>query len=87
METYSSHGLRVLGMGYRDFEGEEAKVDMTVLSEDGFNHEVEIGLLTFIGLVGIADALRPEVPGAIWECENAGVKVRMVTGDNKFTAL
>lgn len=39
-----------------------------------------------IGLIGIKDILREEVPGAIKACKKAGVRVRMVTGDNLLTA-
>jgi Ca2+-transporting ATPase len=40
----------------------------------------------FLGLVGIADPIRPEVPGAIRECHSAGVRVVMLTGDHPVTA-
>jgi P-type E1-E2 ATPase len=43
--------------------------------------------LTFVGLLGIEDPLRPEVEGAVARCKSAGVFVRMVTGDNKTTAI
>lgn len=36
--------------------------------------------------MGIKDILRQEVPDAIKKCRSAGIKVRMVTGDNKVTA-
>lgn len=39
-----------------------------------------------IALLGIKDILRQEVPGAIANCKAAGVRVRMVTGDNLMTA-
>lgn len=39
-----------------------------------------------MAVVGIRDIPRPEVPKAIFDCKTAGIKVRMVTGDNKFTA-
>ena len=42
--------------------------------------------LTLIGVVGIRDILRKEVPNAVLDCIKAGIKVRMVTGDNKITA-
>ena len=42
--------------------------------------------LILFGVVGIKDILRPEVPDAISTCKKAGIKVRMVTGDNKITA-
>lgn len=39
-----------------------------------------------VGVLGIKDILRQEVPRAISLCKLAGIKVRMVTGDNKMTA-
>lgn len=42
--------------------------------------------LTMIAIVGIQDPIRPEVPEAIRECQEAGIVVRMVTGDNINTA-
>ncbi len=41
---------------------------------------------TFSGLVGLTDPIRPEVPQAIKECQSAGVKVIMITGDYPVTA-
>jgi len=40
-----------------------------------------------IALAGIMDIIRPEVPEAVSKCNFAGVRVRMVTGDNKVTAI
>lgn len=42
--------------------------------------------LCFLGLVGLADPLRPEVPTAIAECRAAGIKVAVITGDYAVTA-
>jgi Ca2+ transporting ATPase len=39
-----------------------------------------------LGVLGIKDILRKEVPGAVEACKKAGIRVRMVTGDNKLTA-
>lgn len=39
-----------------------------------------------MAVLGIKDILRMEVPRAIQLCRRAGIKVRMVTGDNKMTA-
>ena len=43
--------------------------------------------LVFLGLAGMQDPLRPEVPAAIADCRRAGVAVVMVTGDDPATAL
>ncbi|HSQ69685.1 MAG TPA: HAD-IC family P-type ATPase [Steroidobacteraceae bacterium] len=43
--------------------------------------------LTFLGLVGMTDPLRPEALAAVEACEAAGVDVRMITGDDPETAL
>jgi magnesium-transporting ATPase (P-type) len=53
---------------------------------DWENEDEVIGDLTFIALVGIQDPVRPEVPEAIKQCQEAGIVVRMVTGDNINTA-
>lgn len=38
-------------------------------------------------IFGIKDIIRPEVPDAVAQCMKAGITVRMVTGDNKVTAM
>ena len=40
-----------------------------------------------IGILGIKDIIRKEVPEAVAMCQKAGITVRMVTGDNKVTAM
>ena len=42
--------------------------------------------LVFLGLVGLEDPIRPEVPAAIERCEVAGIRVVMITGDHPNTA-
>jgi len=43
--------------------------------------------LTFVGLVALRDAVRPEAAGAVTEARSAGIRVLMVTGDHPGTAL
>ena len=43
--------------------------------------------MTFVGLVGIKDPARPEVAESIDVCTKAGIRVMMITGDTKDTAI
>jgi len=53
--------------------------------KDAEKKEGENGL-TLVGILGIYDIIRGEVPGAVAKCQSAGVIVRMITGDNLITA-
>jgi magnesium-transporting ATPase (P-type) len=48
--------------------------------------EAEVGMV-FLGLVGMADPVRPEVPDAIQKAQAAGIRIVMITGDHPATAL
>ncbi|MCK5022992.1 MAG: HAD-IC family P-type ATPase, partial [Candidatus Aenigmarchaeota archaeon] len=69
----TSDALRVLAIAHKDFRGNNFK-------------SIEKGL-TFIGLVGMIDPPREEVIDSIKECEKAGIKTIMITGDHKNTAV
>lgn len=76
---YANQALRTILIAYADFDAFE-------MNPDWFDPDnVEINL-TMIGIAGIMDPLRPEVPEAIQMCRKAGVFVRMVTGDYINTA-
>ena len=67
-------GLRVLGV---------AKAEFTSMDLPTEQHDFEF---KFLGLLGLADPIRSEVPGAIKECHDAGIRVMMITGDYPGTA-
>ena len=73
-ESLASRGYRVIALAV----GEYNDIDL---------NEKNITNLTFIGLVGFIDPVRPETKGSIAECHKAGIKVIMITGDHPLTAL
>lgn len=89
VSTMASHALRTIGLAYRDFPASSpSNGDASIaVVEPNWDEEDEIiNQLTFLGVVGIQDPVRPEVPGCIRQCQEAGIVVRMVTGDNVDTA-
>jgi len=68
-------GLRVLGVAKSRFRPAELPSD-----QHDFAFE-------FVGLVALADPVRPSVPAAVLECQDAGIRVVMITGDYPATAL
>ncbi len=76
LDRLAGEGLRVLAVAERE---------LPVLPEYAID-EVERDL-TFLGLVGLMDPPRPEVPHAVELCRRAGIRVIMITGDYGMTAL
>lgn len=72
----ADNGLRVLGVARAIAKG-RAK-----LPEN--QHDFEF---SFVGLIGLADPVRPSVPDAVRECAGAGIRVVMITGDYPGTAI
>lgn len=81
INSYAVRSLRTIGLVYRDFHTWPPK-DARVLEDDpsAVQFEDVFHDMTWIGVVGIQDPLRPEVPAAIQKCRDAGVQVKMVTG-------
>lgn len=77
LASYQSRAMRTLGLAWLELKDEKPFVDGR-LALDG---------LTFLGVVGISDPVRPEVPEAIRQCLSAGIQVKIVTGDTPGTAM
>jgi Ca2+-transporting ATPase len=73
-EAYATQALRVLGFAYKQIE-----------KKDTYSEEDENDLV-FVGLTGMIDPARPEAKEAIVKCQEAGIRVVMITGDHQTTA-
>ena len=80
-------GERVLGMIRKNVEHtKECPIRDKGFNVDDYQLPIEDGF-TFLGLIALMDPPRPEVPGVIERCHQAGIKVAMVTGDHPDTAV
>ena len=76
-KEYADRALRVLGLGYRLYEEKPANFDSENLENE----------LIYVGFTGMIDPCRDEVYDAIKECESAGIRPVMITGDHIDTAV
>ena len=77
MQSMAEEALRVLAMSYKALSNETDEYEI---------EDVESGL-TYVGMVGMIDPAREEVPEAIETCKQAGIRTVMVTGDHRLTAV
>jgi Ca2+ transporting ATPase len=82
VHNMATQALRTICMAYKEIKGDE---DFVTQDEHGV-YEIEKTNLILFAILGIKDILRPTVKEAVKKCKRAGIKVRMVTGDNKVTA-
>lgn len=74
VHSMAEKGQRVLGLAKASWDNNSLPD-----KQDGFDFH-------FVGFIGLEDPIRPEVPSAIKECYQAGIKVIMITGDYPLTA-
>ncbi|XP_074564947.1 calcium-transporting ATPase 4, endoplasmic reticulum-type-like [Curcuma longa] len=91
LHEMSTSALRCLGFGYKEdlaefatYDGEGHPAHKLLLDPANYS-SIETGLI-FAGLVGLRDPPRKEVFRAIEDCRAAGIRVMVITGDNKETA-
>jgi Ca2+-transporting ATPase len=76
-DELASHGIRVLGLAYREWKG-------TYSDNDAADLETEA---VFSGMVGLMDPPRASVKAAVSKCIQAGIRPVMITGDYPLTAM
>ncbi len=74
---YQNMAMRTLGFAFQRLADGDITID---------NNAVVAGRLTFLGIAAISDPVRSDVPDAMAEVLNAGIKVKIVTGDTPGTA-
>lgn len=77
-DELAGRGIRVLGIARSSAAGHSEGRPLPD-SLRGFDFE-------YVGMIGFADPLRPNVPSAVGECRSAGIRVVMITGDYPATA-
>lgn len=76
IEKLAQHGMKVLACAYQKVTHETEKLSLSDLPHT----------LTFLGIIGMIDAPREEAADAIHTCQQAGITVKMITGDHPLTA-
>lgn len=77
LSEYQNRAMRTLGFAYQVLnDGDKAIEDNKIVADK----------LCFIGVAAIADPVRQDVPSAVKECVDAGISVKIVTGDTPGTA-
>lgn len=74
---YQNQAMRTLGFAYQEIGDSDATIE---------NGRVVADNLTFVGVVAISDPVRADVPDAVKEVLDAGINVKIVTGDTPGTA-
>ncbi|RDA87996.1 hypothetical protein CP532_3384 [Ophiocordyceps camponoti-leonardi (nom. inval.)] len=79
---YGDRGLRIIALASIDDVSKSPRLSAKSTAQYA---ELEQNM-TFLGLVGMLDPPRAEVPGSIRQCKKAGIRVIVITGDNRNTA-
>ena len=77
LNSYQERAMRTLGFAYQVLENDDAVIE---------NGKLVAASLHFIGIAAIADPVRADVHDAVKECLDAGISVKIVTGDTPGTA-
>ena len=85
VEQLASEGKRVLGFAYKPIDSAPNQ-QKTIQTNQTLTEESVESDLIWLGLVAMMDAARPEVRTAVENCQQAGIRPVMITGDHPLTA-
>lgn len=74
---YQQQAMRTLGFAYQILDGTDKAIE---------DNRIVADKLTFLGIVAISDPVREDVPQSVKECMDAGIAIKIVTGDTPGTA-
>jgi cation-transporting P-type ATPase F len=80
-EAMSKQGLRVLAFAKKVIANHAETIEVETIEPEDLEQD-----LIFLGLQGMIDPPRPEEIAAVRDCHNAGIQVKMITGDHPTTA-
>lgn len=86
-EKFASQGLRILSVAYREVPKEIKINDKTIKLERINQLDETLSGLIFVGFIALYDPLRENVKLTIYKAREAGIKICMITGDHKSTAV
>lgn len=76
IEKMGKNGMRVIAVAYKNLDVNNSEINQDLLNSE----------FSFVGLLGMIDPPREEAIEAIRNCHNAGIVVKMITGDHRTTA-
>lgn len=76
IHTLATCGQRLIAVAIKEMSPDQCDLNFKDVESD----------LIFLGVVGMVDPLRPEVLGAVKRCQDAGIRIKMITGDHAITA-
>ncbi|XP_010279281.1 PREDICTED: calcium-transporting ATPase 12, plasma membrane-type-like [Nelumbo nucifera] len=82
IQDMAANSLRCIAFAYKNILDEEFRYNENKKAQQNWGEDG----LTFLGLMGLKDPCRPGVKTAVKVCEDAGVSIKMITGENIFTA-
>ena len=100
LDEWQHKAMRTLAFAYKKLSGNITNAAATIsapnisdqteqksLKNFSFKEEILSGNLTLQAIAAITDPIRPDVPAAVKECRQAGIEVKVVTGDTAATAM